>query len=241
MTMNHVKKHPTTNSQQPTSKVGGGREHWLFDVGCWMLDVARFRLGCAIMLAVLAGCSFASAQTNGGVPRATDYAAFSRFVTDRNIFDPNRQPHYTSSRTRTRTTTRTHSSSAPAFTLVGTMSYEKGLFAFFSGNNDDLKKVLPVAEKIADYTVTQITPGRVTLESADKKTKLELKVGDVMRLENGKWEWSGSGEVPAGESVSAPETGSSSSGESPAAATAPAGEPNDVLKRLMEKREKESQ
>jgi hypothetical protein len=47
--------------------------------------------------------------------------------------------------------------------------------------------------------------------------------------------------VPAGESVSAPETSSSSSGESPAAATAPAGEPNDVLKRLMEKREKESQ
>ena len=194
-----------------------------------------------ILALALAGGFAAFAQTNNGVPRATDYTTFSRFVTERNIFDPNRQPHYTSSRTRVRTTTRTHSSSAPAFTLVGTMSYEKGLFAFFSGNNEDLKKVLPVAEKIADYTVTQIIPGRVTLESADKKTTLHLRVGDVMRQENGKWEWSGSGEVPAGESISAPETSSSASGESSAAAAAPASEPNSILKQLMEKRAKESQ
>ena len=193
-----------------------------------------------ILALALAGGTLASAQTNG-VPRATDYAAFSRFITERNIFDPNRQPHYTSTRPRTRTTARTHSPSAPAFTFVGTMSYEKGLFAFFSGNNADLKKVLPVTEKIAGYTVAEIAPGRVTLESADQKQKLELKVGDVMREENGKWRLSGSGEVPAGDSTSAAETGSSSGGENPAAATSSASEPNDVLKRLMEKREKESQ
>ena len=193
-----------------------------------------------ILALMLAGGFGAFAQTNSGVPRSTDYATFSRFVTDRNIFDPNRQPHYTSTRTRTRTTTRSHSPSTPAFTFVGTMNYEKGLFAFFSGNNDDLKKVLPVAEKIADYTVTQIAPGRVTLESTNKPEKLDLKVGDVMRQENGKWELSGSGEAPAGESASATETGGSSSGESPAVPSS-ASEPNDILKRLMEKRAKENQ
>src|SRR5690348_9065903 len=50
-----------------------------------------------------------------------DFSAF-RLVVDRNIFDPNRAPR--------------RGPTAPvrtvdAFTLVGTMSYEKGIFAFF--------------------------------------------------------------------------------------------------------------
>ena len=195
-----------------------------------------------ILALALAATSVVLAQSNNsGTPGPTDYAAFSRFVASRNIFDPNRQPHYTSSRTRTRTTTRTHSPSTPAFTFVGTMSYEKGVFAFFSGNNEELKKVLPVADKIADYTVTQIAPGCVWLESADQKQKLTLKVGDVMRQENGKWNWSGSGEVAPGESSSTAAPASASNNDSGAPATTAASETNDILKKLMEKREKESQ
>ncbi|MEI7532961.1 MAG: hypothetical protein WCK57_01225 [Verrucomicrobiae bacterium] len=193
-----------------------------------------------LAVVVLTHGVLARAQSNS-VPGATDYAAFSTFVTARNIFDPNRQPHYTSA-PRTHTThTRTHvSPSAPAFTLVGTMSYEKGVFAFFDGNNSDLKKVLPVNEKIADYTVTQIAPDRVTLESADKKERLELKVGDVMRQENSKWTLSSGGELPVSTSGVVP-TVSSVGGDSPAAAPSPALGQNDVLKRLMELRKKEEQ
>ena len=195
-----------------------------------------------ILALALAVTAVALAQSNNSTPGATDYAAFSRFVAARNIFDPNRQPHYTSTRTtRTRTTTRTHSPSTPAFTFVGTMGYEKGLFAFFSGNSDELKQVLPVGQKIAGYTVTQIAQGRVTLAGADKKGNLQLRIGDVVRQENGKWELSGSGEVPAGDSTSTPETASVPSSDSPAATPAPASEPNDILKKLMEKRAKESQ
>jgi hypothetical protein len=171
------------------------------------------------------------------VPGAADFAKFSAFVTDRNIFDPNRQPHYTA-HTRTRTT-RTRVSSAPAFTLVGTMSYEKGVFAFFNGNNSDLKKALPVNARIADYMVTQITPGRVLLESVDKKEKLELKVGDVMRQEGGKWAFSSTGELP--DEAGGATTGSSSDGENSAPAPSPALGQNEVLKRLMELRKKEEQ
>ena len=191
-----------------------------------------------ILALALAGGFGAFAQTNN-IPRATDYSAFSRFVTDRNIFDPNRQPHYTSSRTRPKTTPRIHSASAPAFTLVGTMSYEKGLFAFFSGNDADLKKVLPATGKIAGYTVVEIAPGRVTLTTTNTTEKLELKVGDVVRQENGKWELSGTTETAAGSSRLPAETTGSAASENPAAAPSPALEQNDVLKRLMEKRAKE--
>jgi len=193
-----------------------------------------------ILLTVLAGGFIAGAQSNG-VPGATDYPAFSGFVTDRNIFDPNRVPHaiYTP-RTRPRTTRTRTSPAAPAFSLVGTMSYQKGYFAFFSGNDDGLKRVLPVSGKIAGYTVTQIVQGRATLETTNKSEKLELKVGDVLRQENGKWALSDSGELPAGNGNPATGTGGSPGGDN-AAAPSPALGQNDVLKRLMELRAKENQ
>jgi hypothetical protein len=188
-------------------------------------------------LALAAGDAFA--QSNK-IPGDTDYAAFSRFVAERNIFDPNRVPHYTSTRTRTTRTTRTHSASAPAFTFVGTMAYEKGLFAFFSGNNDDLKQSVVVSGKIADFTVTEISRGRAVLQSADKKETLELKVGDVMRQENGKWELSDSGEMPAG-SAPAAAAATGAPGADSASVPVPTGPASDILKRLMEQRAKENQ
>ena len=200
-----------------------------------------FNPGLMLLAVALAGAVGASAQTNSGTPAASDYAALSRFVTDRNIFDPGRQPHSASLNKRTQRVTRTHSTSAPAFTFVGTMSYEKGLFAFFSGNSDDLKKVLPASGAIAGHTVVEMAPGLVTLESDDKKERVRLRVGDVMRQENGKWEWSGAGVAPLAESVNATESAGAAGANNPPAAPSPALGQNDVLKRLMEKRAKESQ
>ena len=88
--------------------------------------------------------------------------------------------------------------------------------------------------------MTHIAPDRVTLESTDKKERLELKVGEVMRQENSKWTLSSGGELPVGTSNVAP-TVSSANGDSPAAAPSPALGQNDVLKRLMELRKKEEQ
>jgi len=119
-----------------------------------------------LLAAMLAPGAKGLAQQNP--PGAQDYAAFSRFITDRNIFDPGRQPHYTSTyRPRTRPQSRVHQ--APDLQLVGTMSYEKGLFAFFNGNDADLKQALPVAGKIAGQTILEISASQVRLESADKK------------------------------------------------------------------------
>jgi hypothetical protein len=188
------------------------------------------------LAAMLAGGVGAFAQSNG-VPGATEYTKFSQFVTDRNIFDPNRTPHYYSPNSRPRTRTRTRSNSAPALTLVGTMSYEKGLFAFFNGNSSDLKKALQVAEKIAGYTIVEISPNRVKLETSDKNHQFEMKVGDAMQQVSGKWVFAGAGELP-GETGA---TESSGSGNSTPASPASVGEPNEILKRLMQLKEKENQ
>jgi len=205
-----------------------------------MLDVPGFRFCCGVLLAVLASGTTASAQSNG-VPGPADYARFSSFITDRNIFDPGRFAHNSATPRRIFTQQRR---SAPAFTLVGTMSYEKGMFAFFDGNNSELRKVLYQSESnsIAGFTVAEITPAGVTLQTADKKQKVQLKIGDAMRQEGSSWQLAGQGGglfagASAGESAapaavdnSAPDTGS---------APASTGEPNDILKKLMQQREQE--
>jgi hypothetical protein len=196
------------------------------------------------LAAVLAGGVGVFAQSNG-VPDGTDYAKFSQFVTDRNIFDPARVPRFTSSGTRRTTYRRTTrvNNLAPALTLVGTMSYEKGMFAFFNGNNSDLKKALQVGDKIAGYTVVDISANVVKLETADKKKQFEMKVGDAMRQENGRWVFAGADDLPAetGPAATTETMGSPGRQNATPATPASANQPNEVLKRLMELREKENQ
>ena len=193
----------------------------------------QYKKGLVLALALVNGL-FAGAQSNG-VPGPTAYSAFSRFITERNIFDPNRFAH---------NVTQNHhapvSRSAPTFTLVGTMSYEKGMFAFFDGNNSDLRKVLYQSDTngIAGYRVAEITLARVKLETADKKQTVEMKIGEMMRREGNEWQPAGRGELPAStaESVASAVEGSSpDTGSAPASA----GEPNDILKKLMQQREQE--
>ena len=233
-----MKKHSTFNIERPTSK-GAGRLHWMLKVECWMLNVTGFRLGCGLLV-LLASAAFALAQSNG-VPGPTDYAAFSGFVTARNIFDPNRLPRNSRNTQTNIRQTRTQRS-APTFTLVGTMSYEKGMFAFFDGNQFNLRKVLYQSESnnIAGFTVAEITLAGVKLQTADKKETVQLKIGDTMRQEGGSWQLAGKGELSAGASSgesAAPAADNSSPDTS--AAPSPALEGNDILKKLMQQREQE--
>ena len=121
--------------------------------------------------------------TNGSATRL-DYAAF-RVIVDRNIFDPNRVPHR-SAEVRPRPTPR----SVDSLTLVGTMAYEKGTFAFFDGSITDYKKALKLTDVIAGYKVTNISPSGVRLSAGTNE--LELKVGmQLRREEDGPWMLSG--------------------------------------------------
>jgi hypothetical protein len=192
----------------------------------------------AVLALALANGFIAAAQSNG-VPGPNDFERFSSFVTERNIFDPGRFSHTLGARPFIRTRIRPNT---PTFTLVGTMSYEKGMFAFFDGNNSDLRKVLYQSESngIAGYLVAEITPDGVELQTADKKQTVQLKIGDVMRQEGSSWLLAGRGGsfvgTGAGDS-SAPAADNSSPDAS--AAPSPALEGNDVLKKLMQQREQE--
>jgi len=75
-----------------------------------MIRTQKTKIILAALLALVGGIT-AQAQTGrNGVPGNGDYAQFNRFITDRNIFDPNRYPRNGTPRTqvvRTRTRTRT--------------------------------------------------------------------------------------------------------------------------------------
>ena len=193
----------------------------------------------AMLALALANGWFASAQSNN-VPGPTDYERFSSFITARNIFDPSR---YAITPGRPRITSRTPRY-APSFTLVGTMSYEKGMFAFFDGNQPELRKVLYQSDSngIAGYLVTEITPNSVQLQTAEKKETVTMKIGEGMRQEGNHWLPAGEGAIvtstdAAEGTAPAAENSSPDAGSTPA--VSPALEGNDVLKKLMQQREQE--
>lgn len=186
------------------------------------------------------------------VPGPDEYSSFPAFITDRNIFDPNRQAH--SSGTIHHHTTRHRTPvSAPAFSYAGAMSYEKGLFAFFAGNDPDYRAVLTTNQSIAGYTVTAVTLTNVMLVTADGKQHQELKVGDLLRQDGNQWEYVPAAERPEVSSAAPSDQFGSTRGPADSSASASGGSaspapsisadhaPNDILKRLMEQRQKENQ
>jgi hypothetical protein len=174
-------------------------------------------------LAITAGPATRGQQTN--VTNQADFANF-QVISERNIFNPSRTARH-----------RKRSQQEPggdAFALVGTMQYAKGRFAFFDGTTSEYRKAVENAGTIAGYKVTDITPKSVKLASGDKQ--LTMKIGTQMRREEkGAWQLVASSELPADTT----ETVDSASAEP--AANDSSTEGNDVLKRLMQQREKELQ
>jgi len=186
-----------------------------------------------------------AAETNQ--PTVLDSKALARRVAERNIFDPDRQP-------RTRGESRpipkpvvAVAADAPEMGLVGVMTFQKGTFAFFDGNAAEYRKTLQLQALIAGHTVTAITPQSVTLSESNGPTVL-LKVGQRLRKDaEGVWKLAAggtgeaftrsSGSVGAGSGAasSSPSTSSSS-------ATSTTEDPpgsDEILKRLLKKREQE--
>ena len=191
-----------------------------------------------LLALILAGGSLAPGQSQ--TPGPTDYSGFSRFVTSRNIFNPERFPHSGRNASRPRPTNRPRRA-ALAFAFVGAMEYGKGIFAFFDGNNDDYRKSLQVNGKLAGYTVETITLGGVQLVAGTNS--VFLTVGAQMQQgTDGTWD---KAEEPVDFSGrtdgSAPVTTTGGGSDTaPAAPAAPAGQMSDTLKRLMMLRQQEN-
>lgn len=178
------------------------------------------------VLLVLSVGFLANAQSTND-SSSTDFSTF-QLIVERNIFNPDRYPH----------TTHYHHESheVPTFSLAGTMSYRKGMFAFFSGTSGEYQKVLQQGGSIAGYTVAKITFDGVQLQSGG--TNVDFKVGSAMRQEGGSWELSAPGEWSGASStvsVSSSQNNTQTTTTPPPSASAP----NDILKRLMQQREQE--
>ena len=159
-------------------------------------------------------------------PARLDLDSF-RLIWERNIFNPNRSGRYTRTAPTIRRRETDRRAPTESFALMGTMSYEKGRFAFFEGSGSQYQKVLETSNTIGGYTITEITPAHVKLESTNGQA-IELPVGMQMRRQDeGEWSLSERAQVAGGYSRSS--TSNSSSGP----------ESSEALKRLMERREQE--
>jgi hypothetical protein len=202
-------------------------------------------------------------------PASLDFSAF-KVIAELNIFDPNRVPSGPRP---------VQAPTAEYFGLCGTMRYDKGTLAFFSGSSDKYNKVLKVSDSIAGYKLIHIDPGSMndpgsvklactttnvatasgkltnaapvalaathgltnldgeSVKLAYTTNELVMRMGMQMRREEtGPWQLSAASSPSAGSSSFTPVSGSSSPGASSAAAT---GSDSDILKRMMQRREKE--
>lgn len=204
-----------------------------------------------------------------GATNASPAAPLSGFeiykiIAERNIFDPNRQ----------KPGVRRTDEEAPKpvkidyLTLLGSMSYEKGDFAFFDGTSSEFRKSVKAGDSIAGYKVKAITQTKVTLENDGKS--VELPVGSQMkRQDEGEWKLNAELEsynsAPAssdsshfsesgrngdrdrrdrrdrysGRSSTSETSSSSTTSSTSPSSSSSSGDTSDALKRLLERRAKE--
>ncbi len=137
-------------------------------------------------MGVVAVQAFTVGAQPTNTPSSANYSTFGKFISERNIFNPNRYAKAANTKyvPRTRTVRRN------SFALAGTMSYDEGetagRHAFFDGTSGDYRKVLQVDGTIAVFKIAAITPEFVTL-LLDTNTTV-LKIGQQMR-DDGRGHW----------------------------------------------------
>jgi len=193
-----------------------------------------------------------------------DYSSFS-IINERNIFNGSRSGQRMTS---TRSGTPSRTVRVESFTLVGTLlSEEKPPVAFFDGTSSELRKALKVGGNIAGFTVKEILQAGARMGQGTNT--IDMFVGTGMRREDeGLWKFStasgnyasvSSGRSSSGSSAEEDRSsrysrdagsrdrsysrrgngGDSPSSSSPGSASTSSTDPAEILKRLMEKREKE--
>jgi hypothetical protein len=133
------------------------------------------------VLAALAAFScFAAPAQQTNRPALRDFSSF-QMIGEGNIFNPNRRPRFRPARTPRPV--------VESFSLVGTMSYDANVLAFFDGTGSpNYNKVVKagVPNSIAGFQVSEIGPSSVKLRTPTNE--FELKVGMQMRRgDDGKW------------------------------------------------------
>ena len=183
-------------------------------------------------IAVLLCLTLTPPAQETGNPPETNFSRF-RIIAERNIFNPNRsgRPAPPVSRPSSRPT------QVESFTLVGTLGDGQHWVAFFDGTRSELRGRLRLDDTIGDYRVSEISSSGVLLQQ-DTNT-IPLRVGMQVRRENeGPWHLADRAESNRTRDRSAPAE-SSSRATSTSAGTASVDD--EVLRRLMQQRERELQ
>jgi hypothetical protein len=166
-----------------------------------------------------------------------DLATF-RLISERNIFNPNRSKQSQTSGNRTDRSTR-RTPRIETITLVGTLSYEKGYFAFFEGSLPGLSRAFTPGDVIAGFRIQEVLNDRILLTHNDSTTILPLR-GQLRREDDAPWTVT---DTPTPE---APSTPASATTDTPTDTTATSSTENqsernadEVLQRLLERRQRE--
>lgn len=198
--------------------------------------IRAVRLQPGLLLAAFLGATGLLPGQGTNRPARLDYGSF-RIIGERNIFNASRSGGRPSVSRDVRRPVR-----VDTVTLVGTLESEQGVVAFFDGSSAEYRKALKPAGRIAGFTVADVTYQGVTLQAGDKK--LELRVGKALRREDeGEWRLTDapllvSGSGGASTSVNRPESGGGD-GRGSGGGSLPSPETNEILRRLMEQRERE--
>ncbi len=183
------------------------------------------------------GPSASTTTTTTTTSTGRQFADF-KLIHERNIFDPNRQPaSVRKARVRAAIPTKVES-----LALVGTLLSDKESYAFFDGSESKFRTVLKTSNSVAGLTLVGITTSSVKL--LNQSNTVELPVGmHLKRQDEGEWELvAGTGTFGTSSSSSLPTTTSTTSSSSDSAAPAPSGSSpgeDEIIKRLMQKREQE--
>jgi hypothetical protein len=176
-----------------------------------------------VALILLMTTSLVSRAQSTNAPASLDYQSF-KIITERNIFDPNRSSRSAGVRPQTKPTR------VESLALVGTMSYEKGTYAFFDGTDSSYRNALKTGDSIVGYKIAEISADHVKLETNGKQ--IELNVGMQMKKQDeGEWQLGGSAESFSSSSPVTASAGNAAGGST--------SEASDILKKLMQKREQE--
>jgi hypothetical protein len=141
-----------------------------------------------VLVSLLVSWNFmAVAQTTNAIAPS----GYAKFIADRNIFDPNREPNVP-------WTPRPRTTYIPpvvrqvdSFSLVGIIGYGEGrlagIYAFFDGTSPDYRKTAQVNDTIANFKITGIAADSVTLMS-DTNSETVLRIGEQLHNDGvGHW------------------------------------------------------
>jgi hypothetical protein len=179
----------------------------------------------ALLFAAAALCTALVAALSAATPDPAGADA-ARVVANLNIFDSTRIDRTGRPAARPATPAPT----PQTIILVGTMSYAKGLYAFFDSPEPAWRKVLPASATIAGFTIARIQPDGVVLTRAGASFPLRI-TRQLRRSPGGDWSVADAPPIPAAPAADAP-------ADNPASSPLPANA-SDALRRLMEQRQQE--